>query len=214
MNLDELSIQELLSLGYIYLLILGVITDTIFYSFFGLHIIAHSDILDILLSPINILTENLIIPVFTILGCLLLYFVRVKIKPKRHAKNRMKESYRKKHNIEKLDEIYSKKPSVAELIRMFAIVIFSLFIGIRIGGGLKLKQRMEDKSFSYLDVITFLDSEKLNTAIIGQNSIYIFYVAEGDDKLTVAPIAQNVKTITKRLKKEDKKTKKILRKNP
>ena len=198
MNLNKLSIQELLSLGYIYLLVLGVFTDTIYYSFFGLHIIAHSDVLDILLSPIAILTENLIIPIFIILGCLLTYFIRIKVSPKLHAKKRLKESYRKNRDIEKLDELYSKKPAFTELVPTFALVIFCSFIGLRVGSGGKLKQRMVEKTFSYKTVITFQNSEQVNTAIIGQNSLYVFYVEEGEDKLTIAPISQNIKLISER----------------
>jgi hypothetical protein len=197
MNHNKLNIQEFLSLGYIYLLILGVIADTIYYSFFDLHIIAHSDVLDILLSPISILTENLIIPVFTVLACLFLYFIRVKVSPKLHAKNSLKESYRKKRNFKKFDELYSKKPTATELVPLFALVIFCFFVGIRIGSGVKYKQQMKNKSFSYLHTITFQSLEKVNAAIIGQNSLYIFYVKEGDDKLSIAPIIQNVKHITK-----------------
>ena len=34
----DLSIQELLSLGYIYLLVLGIISDTIYYGFLDINI--------------------------------------------------------------------------------------------------------------------------------------------------------------------------------
>lgn len=202
MNLNKLSLQELLSLGYIYLLILGVLTDTIYYSFFDLHIIAHSDVLDILLSPISILTESFVIPIMILVGFIVIYFIRVKVSPKLHEKQKKKESYRQKKDIQKLDLLYSKKPTVAELVPIFALVIFSMFVGFRLGGGHKLKQRMQEKDFSYLDVITFQSSEKINTTIIGQNSLYVFYVAEGDDKLSIAPIAQNIKLITKQEKNE------------
>lgn len=205
MNLNKLNFQELLSLGYIYLLILGVFTDSIYYSFFDVHIIAHSDVLDILLSPIAILTESLIIPLFIIFSSATIYFIRVKLSPKLHAKNRLKESYRKKHNVEKLDRVYSRKPTLSELAPAFALILFAMFIGIRVGSGWKLKQRMENKDFYYLNVITFQNQEKVNASIIGQNSLYVFYVAEGDDKLTIAPIAQNIKLITKRIKDEKSK---------
>ncbi len=202
MNLNKLSIQEFLSLAYVYLLILGVISDTIFYSFFGLHVIAHSDVLDILLSPISILTENLIIPIFIIIGCVFMYFIRVKISPKMHEKNKKKESYRLKKNFEKLEHQYSKKPTITEFVPLFALVVFSMFVGLRIGHGFKLKDRMINKDFSYLDTITFQNNEKVNTTIIGQNSLYVFYVEEGDDKLSIAPITQSIRLITKRKENE------------
>lgn len=200
MNLNKLSIQEILSLGYIYLLLLGVITETIFYSFFDLHIIAHSDILDILLTPVSILTDNFVIPIFTIVGCVILYLIRLKITPKLHKKNRVKESYQKKHNIEKLDKILSRKPTFTEMVPVYALVIFSMFIGIKIGGGFKLSQRMKDKDLNYLDVINFQNNDVINATIIGQNSSYFFYVKEGETTLTTAPITQNIKKITKREK--------------
>ena len=80
-----------------------------------------------------------------------------------------------------------------------------MFIGLRIGQGFKMKQRVKDKDLSYLDVINFLGDEKINATIIGQNSIYLFYVAEGDTKLSATPINQNIKVITKRTKNRTEK---------
>ena len=112
MNLNKLNIQEILSLGYVYLLVLGVISDVIFYSFFDLKIVAYSSILDILLAPIGILTESWIIPAFTYSFCCSDLFFPGKNESKKHAKNKLKESYRKKHDIKKLDLLYSKKPCI------------------------------------------------------------------------------------------------------
>ena len=197
MSEKKFTIQEILSLGYVYLLILGVLTDTIYYSFFDINIIEHSDILDILLSPINILTDHWIIPVAIILFCVLFYFFQAKIAPKLYEKRKRNEAFRQKHNIEKLDIIYNGKPKLKHLTPIFALIIFSMFIGFRAGGGGKIQHRMKNNDLTHSTIIEFQNGEKINSYIIGRTSTYLFYVVQDDNKLTIAPIAQNIRTITK-----------------
>ncbi len=49
------SIQDYLSLGYLYLVVVGILFDAIFYGILGINIIHYSSILDVLLSPIAFL---------------------------------------------------------------------------------------------------------------------------------------------------------------
>lgn len=50
--------SELLTLDYAYLLILGVANQSLFYGLLGANFLAWSDVLDVLISPIALLTDH------------------------------------------------------------------------------------------------------------------------------------------------------------
>ena len=193
----DISIQEYLSLGYIFLLILGILGDTIYYHLLGINIISYSSVLDVLLSPIYLLTENLAVPIVTVFAIALMYYTRVKFSPKFHEKNKLKKWYKKIYNVEQLDKRYSTEISHNHILQLSAFAILALFVGLRTGAGLTVKKKMEGGSLKLNHNIIFRDAEQLNAAIVGQNSLYIFYVAEEDNKLTISPIEGNIKKILK-----------------
>ncbi|MBC5837492.1 hypothetical protein [Flavobacterium muglaense] len=54
-------IQKILPFGYIYLVVLGIMKESIYYYQIGINILKYSNIMDILISPIADLTSNPII---------------------------------------------------------------------------------------------------------------------------------------------------------
>lgn len=92
MKVKKLSIQEYLSLGYIYLVVLGIISDVIYYKFFGIDILNYSTILDVLITPINIMAHDLKVPVLFIITIGLGYYLIVVVSPRFHFKYREKNS--------------------------------------------------------------------------------------------------------------------------
>lgn len=55
------DIEKLLPLGYIFLVIMGILKDSFFYYQLGINILKYSTIMDILMSPIAEFTSNPII---------------------------------------------------------------------------------------------------------------------------------------------------------
>jgi len=55
----ERSIQDYLSLGYIYLLLLGICRELIFYGMMDINIFSYSSVLDVMLSPLIVLGSKL-----------------------------------------------------------------------------------------------------------------------------------------------------------
>ena len=76
-------------------------------------------------------------------------------------------------------------------------LIFSLYLGIGIGGGMATSERIETNQLRPDHIITFQHEQTLKVKIIGQNSAYLFYVAAGEKQITIASIIQNIKTIQK-----------------
>ncbi len=50
-----LVLQDYLSIGYLFILVLGVVQETIYYKFLGVNILDYSSILDVLIRPIAVI---------------------------------------------------------------------------------------------------------------------------------------------------------------
>ena len=61
---DKLGLQDYFYIGYLYLIILGIVSDSIFYGIFGVSYLNYTTILDALISPISLLTNNWFISLF------------------------------------------------------------------------------------------------------------------------------------------------------
>ncbi|MGB5665425.1 MAG: hypothetical protein WBM53_01150 [Maribacter sp.] len=198
MKNQNISIQEYLSIGYIFLLFVGIVYQSIFYSFFSINILSYSSLLDVLLSPISVISENLTflgtLVVFVIFG---IYFVKV-LGPKLYQWQRKQAWYRKIFNVEKWDRFHAKaqENSNTGALIYACMLVLAIFIGSGVGGGGKLSQKMQHKELKSGHNVVFEDSETLDIKIIGQNTLYLFYVIDGEDKLSVSPIEGNIKKIT------------------
>ncbi len=184
------SIQEYIYLSYLYLLILGTLSYSIFYSFLGINIIKYSTLLDILLSPIAILTENIKIPLF-IIGYLSLMFLFIWWLQKR-IKKKLKKEIPKEKEL-KLKKHYTFLQSTKFLILIISTLGF--YIGYAIGQGLELNNTIKNRDFKVNKLIEFTDGKMQKVKLIELNSLYIFYVLENEKKVSISPISGNIKTI-------------------
>ena len=203
-----MKIQEILSLGYLYLIVVGIIGDVIRYKQIGVDILNYSTVWDVMLSPINYLTKDyrtlLIVLVFTA-AC---YFYFVKIAPKLHLKYREKEWYKKTTNIEKMDKKYAE-PDEGGIYILLMLVVFSMFVGMGVGNGGVLKRQLQNNELRMTHEIDFSNSETKEVRIIGLNSTYLFYAGYGDKEISIASINPNVKEIRRltKLRRDEEKQK-------
>ncbi|WP_276389417.1 hypothetical protein [Eudoraea chungangensis] len=186
-NLEQT--QSILYLGYVLLVVLGIIHETLFYSQFGVNILEYSDILDVLLSPISQLTSNIIL-----LSLSLLVIVLVIVLPK--WSNRLKD---KKWfvNFFKLNTegiVVEKK--VLNTLTTFSVIFFvGIFVGSGFGKGEKLKNKIRSGDVDYNDSISFIDGNSIKAEVIGKNSSYIFYLIKDRSDVTISPISGTVKSL-------------------
>ncbi|NJK83951.1 MAG: hypothetical protein HC912_09240 [Saprospiraceae bacterium] len=90
MNISLNTVQDYLSIGYLYLLILGILSDSIYYGMLGINILSYSTILDVLLSPIVKLTDNILLAAAIMVPTsfyLLLFYLQ------KQSTEKMKQSY-------------------------------------------------------------------------------------------------------------------------
>jgi len=184
------SIQEYIYLSYLYLLILGTLSYSMFYAFLGINIIKYSTVLDILLSPIVILTENIKIPLFMggyiVLIILFIWWLQ----------KRAKKQLRKDITEEKELKLKKKNASL-QFAKVLVPIIGTLgfYIGYALGGGYKTNNKIKKGDFEVNKVIEFADGKMQKVKLIELNSQYIFYVLENEKKVSISPISGNIKTI-------------------
>ena len=189
---SQLKLQDYLSFGYLYLLLLGITRDAIYYGFLGVNIISYSSIMDVLLSPIAYLTKHPSLPLIFLIAVGIIVFL-----PRFHKKYREAKWYGKLVNVKKIDEQYAKKSVVPREVLLGALVVASMFIGTGVGAGIKSARNLELKKLKANDKITFMDGEENMVKIIGQNSSYVFYVREQDTIVSISPV-DGIKRFEKR----------------
>ncbi|WP_338790502.1 hypothetical protein [Bernardetia sp. MNP-M8] len=193
---EKLTLQEYLSLGYIYLIVLGIISDVIYFRFLDVDILSYSDISDILLSPINILTNSLLLFSVFIVVIVFSYFYVTKFLPKFHQKYRLKKWYNLTGNIEKADKgIDSIKENKG--IPFIFMFVFCMFIGLGVGRGQKISKRIQTQDIEANYSVTFTNDMVKELYVVGQNSSYLFYVLEGEKQVSISAINPNIKIIKK-----------------
>ncbi len=196
LKVSQWSMQDYLSIGYIYLLLLGIVSDSIYYSLLGISILEYSNILDVLLSPLIYLTKGAAFPIVIFL-IPILTFVAFSFMRKAHLKKREQPAYQQKHDIEKLDRFYSLTSRTRTVLTYSAIAIFSAYFGYGLGGGNKMKERLEEGNLRVDHHLIFNGGDTLLVHLIGHNSQYVFYVEEDEKTVSVSPIEGNVKRIEK-----------------
>lgn len=55
------NLERLLPFGYLILVILGIVKESVFYYFIGVNILKYSNLMDVLISPISDLTSHPIV---------------------------------------------------------------------------------------------------------------------------------------------------------
>ena len=196
----ELSVQEFFSIAYLYLLALGILSDALFYGILGVSYLSFTTVLDALISPVSMLTNNYLVSLVLIVAFVLMYLHIVKFTPYMYRKFKEKKWYRKMTNLEKAEKRMKALEKKDNIFKAMAFFFFLLFVSVRLGMGLGTKMKIQKLEHTPNYTITFTDNTSIDVARIGQNSIYIFYVKEGEQVVTATPIMDNVREI-KRIKK-------------
>jgi len=187
---SQLRIQDLLSFGYLYLLVLGIIRDSLYYGLLDVNIILYSSVTDILFSPLAYLVEE---PWLTAIFVIAVYWAFNQARF--HKKHKEKRWYRRWFDVEKREERFAKPTLVQPELVFVALLITSMLLGTGLGRGIGMTNKMKNQKFKYNDSLEFVDGEKQEVTVIGQNSLYIFYVMEDQAQVSISPINGVIKRI-------------------
>lgn len=82
-----------------------------------------------------------------------------------------------------------------------------MLIGFGMGSGDKLSSRMKNGELKSNHILVYNNQDSARVRMISQNSLYLFYVKEGERELTITPVGQSIFSIKKIVKKEKEKEK-------
>ena len=189
---NESSIQDYLSMGYLYLLALGIFREVIYYGFLDVNILSYSNVMDVLLSPLVFLSKDLKVTGILIGFGIALYFL-----------SKYTHKKKQKETVEASDETPLPKPDfIKGTIFLIGIGFLAFFLGTGIGSGVKQSRKLKNGDFENTHQIIFSDTEEVNVKLIGSNSQFVFYVLENEKQVSISPIEGNVKKI-QRLESKD-----------
>lgn len=178
-NRSQLGISEILPLGYLYLLILGILAESVYYGLLGVNFLSYASILDVLLGPIAILTDNLLLLGLLVVVAVVFYFVM-------------------KKTSQKLQKTNPEKVSLgltASWLFVMSIMILSAFVGYGLGGGMKERERIKEDNIEHNITLHFMNGESKDVRKLGNTGAFLFYIEKGQKHIHVAPIANNIKEI-------------------
>lgn len=189
MKPDINKMSSFLPIGYLFLMILGVIKESLTYRPIGVDILNFSSTTDILLSPISDLTTTFIILPILVVGIILYYGLL------KYTFNNREKKWFKKWFFTYNDEFWNRsEKEIRNGLQTTLIILIALFIcGIYIGKGhskgKRLLQEIQTETLKFNHVLTYSNSgQKAEISLIGANSIYCFYVIKGEKKVKISPI--------------------------
>lgn len=191
------NLEKLLPFGYLFLIVMGILKDSIQFYQFGINILKFSTIMDILMSPIAYLTSNPI----TLIAVISLFISHYYL-PKFLLKYNQSAFVKKMFELKSVDgfTIEEKKSYYNTIaIKTLAVVLMSFFIGTGMAAGYFTSQHIEKRTLDYNYKINFNDEEPQEVSLIGTNSLYYFYVIKGQKHINIAPIGsiKNVELVYK-----------------
>ena len=179
-------VSELLPLGYVYLLILGIANQSLFYGLVGVNFLAWSDALDVLISPIALLTgDPRLLVTLVVLTALLYPYVK------------WIQALARKQKLAKGEPIENEAPLLHAWLVYSSIVLIFGFIGFAASSGQDLRQRLVEGEARIDHRIEFHDGRSVAVELVGKNTGFLFYFAPGDTALSIAPLADNVHRVVR-----------------
>lgn len=197
----SLVLQDYLSLGYVFLLVVGLFHETIYYSFLGVNILEFSSLLDVLMCPVSVITGNLVLGLAVVI-CVVGVLFATTLLPKHYQKLAKKEKYQSGKRKEKLDKSIAALKAKNSTLIFTVFYVFSMYVGLGVGRGTGTRSKINKEEIKLTHELVFKDGEREKIKMLGKNSLYIFYVTQEKREVTIAPIDGNVKKISK-LKKEE-----------
>ncbi len=176
---SSLTLSEFLPLGYLYVLLLGIMAESIYYGLIGINYLSYASILDVLLGPVAILTDRPLLFVLLLVAGAAFYALML-YKGKQAKKNPPKGK---------------TVDGTTALLIVMGIMILAAFIGYGLGRGFKEKERLDDNEIEHNAIIHFLNGEQKEVRTLGNTSTFIFYVRKDQETISIAPISNNIQEI-------------------
>lgn len=181
------KIQNLLPIGYLFLVVLGILKECVFFFQLKINILKYSTIMDILVSPIADLTANpIIILSLIVFAVFILLFISLCYKHRN--KSWVKKIIGTKPDGDKFSDIEIKSKLKHFFLISIGIGLLSFFLGLGIGEGYKIAEKIKSNKLQYEQKLTFNTGETETIFLIDVNSAYYFYLTPKNNAIKVAPL--------------------------
>ena len=181
-NLENL--QSYLPLGYLYLVILGIIKETVHFYQLGINILKYSTLMDILIGPIADLMSHPLI----VIGFLSLLLAGYQLM-KRIFNKGSEKYFHAFFGKNKPREEFTNQDFNRKIIEFFAFLMASFFLGIGLGEGRMVAEKSKKNVLKYNYKLNYNTGEAEEVYLVDNNSVYYFYFSKGDKHLKIAPIS-------------------------
>lgn len=176
--------QVMLSLGYVYIVILGILKEAFYYSQLGIDYFKYTAISDILLSPLSDITKT----VYGIIIFIALIFLTFAL-PVWLVKWKDKKWVQSSFKVDPSKETSEIEKHLSNFcIVLFCLGLMGFYVGRGIGSGFRLSNEIEKETLEFEDRITFVNGDTKTVNLIGKNTSFIFYLPEGKADIEVTPI--------------------------
>lgn len=180
------SFIKILQFGYLFLVILGLIGECVFYNAIGVKILRFSTLSDILVSPIATLTDSparlfllLIFIGFVMLLVIIAYYFRNKKWSQLLAAIKPHESLTE-------DELETRYNNL--FLTYLAVGMISFFLGMALSFGTTVSNRIKSNQAQYNTKLYFNSGEAEQVYLLHTNSMYNIYFSKGNKNVKIAPI--------------------------
>ncbi len=180
------SLQKILPFGYLYLVLMGILKESVFYYQIGINILKYSSIMDILISPVATITAQPIILLALIIIIIFCYAL-----PKFLSKLSNRKWIQKTFGLKSKDDLSSEviQERITDLfIKYLAVGLLAFFLGIGIGEGVSLSKKIKSNNLVYKHKLNYSSGDSEQVYLINTNSVYYFYLAKGNKAIKIAPI--------------------------
>ncbi len=181
------KLQNLLPLGYLFLVLLGIIKETVYFHQIGINILKYSSIMDVLISPIATITLHPVIFLAVIMIFVFHFYL-----PGLLFKNRHKKWIHKGFELDRMKEDSSEQEVKNHLvymsIRTLSMVLLSFFLGFGFAEGFETSSRIKNDKLKYDYKLNYNSGESEDVSILGSNSLYYIYMAKGNKSIKIAPV--------------------------
>ncbi len=179
------GLQKIISFGYLYLIILGILQESVFYQQIEINILRYSTIADILISPIATLASRPIVLVSAVVLSIFSYVTTVFLSKRTHKKWMQRTFLKGKEN---LSEEEVGKYFTNLFVIFFAYLLLAFFLGLGLGSGSKLSEKIASNQLEYNSKMNFNSGGTEDIYLIGTNSLYYFYFTKGNQHVKISPI--------------------------
>ena len=180
------SFIKILQFGYLFLVILGLVGEGVFYNAIGVKILRFSTLSDILVSPIATLTDSparlviLLVFIGLVMGLVTIaYQFRDKKWSQKLAGIKSAENFTEEDFDIRYNHLF---------LTYLVITMISFYLGMAISFGDQVSTRIKNNQAQYNTKIYFNSGEAEQVYLLHTNSMYNIYFSKGNKNVKIAPI--------------------------